>query len=346
MLTIDYISSYCNDATYANSVTEDEMLCGSSGGESIVVKYSKGLSGSWLSSYPEGSIRCKWAKDYDCADADSDATFVVTNGFIDPGHIGLVRCITPDWGDVTAGKYNSIQFVGAIVGLSYNKGLTFHSSQLGFTTPSLGQASQSKTVVNFVASNRPPTILFGDDKETETNRRAMYTLYTEEDTDTYITGIHVMDQVPRTAASLVFLMGLSGTPTVGGAVTQSTGATGTVVSYTTATKTLVVTVTGGTFTVSSTMIAGVGTISANYFGSPSFTINQGGPFSTLRLEIRTYTMSPQRVPLENVLFLGSGTEATVLSGQCLCDFDDCLMCAVVGEQRVEKFQTAKSRVCY
>ena len=323
MLKIVQVHSYCNEATYATSVTEDEMLCGSSGGESVVVEYTKETSGAWLSAYPAGSIRCKWAKGYDCATVDSDATFVVTEGSIDPlwtdGN-GLVRCTTPDWGQMVSGKYNPLQFVGAVVGLSYNKGLTFHSGGDGFTKPS--ENNGEKTVVSFVNSNQPPTILFGDDKVTATNRGAMYTLYTEEDTDTYITGIHVMDQVPRTAASLVFLMGLSGTPTVGGAVTQSTGATGTVVSYTTATKTLVVTVTGGTFTVSSTMIAGVGTISANYFGSPSFTINQGGPFSTLRLEIRTYTMSPQRVPLENVLFLGSGTEATVLSGQCLCDFDD------------------------
>jgi hypothetical protein len=75
-------------------------------------------------------------------------------------------------------------------------GAVFHSTANGEFRPIGASANQAQpfTLVPTLSSNFPPTVLFGQDTIEATELNADYVIVTEEDTDTYLTGIYVLDE--------------------------------------------------------------------------------------------------------------------------------------------------------
>ena len=151
-----------------------------------------------------------------------------------------------------------------LVAVSFNGGTTYHSGLSGTMNKRDGGVSTSN-VVRFQKANVPPYVLFGGD-DVASNLQT-YTIMAEEDTDLYISGIHIIDEDLKTYVAH-----------------EKEGKTG--------------------------RKWGGGKTGSKMVLDRKITVT-----------LRAYVMTPERTPLDNVLFFGEEA-ATTLSGTCTCAHED------------------------
>ena len=151
-----------------------------------------------------------------------------------------------------------------LVAVSFNGGTTYHSGLSGTMSIRDGGASTSN-IVRFQKANVPPYVLFGGD-DVASNLQT-YTIMAEEDTDLYISGIHIIDEDLKTYVAH-----------------EKEGKTG--------------------------RKWGGGKTGLKMVLDRKITVT-----------LRAYVMTPERTPLDNVLFFGEEA-ATTLSGTCTCAHED------------------------
>ena len=121
VVTVTGITEYCNGKTFSNSAALSDMYCGSTGGEQIKVRVTRGEH-LGCRSYPpteSGQIKCKWVRAYTCSSSTNTGNekYKTTTGTRYIKKISFwtgyyVICDTPDWG------FNEVRQCKSIIDLN------------------------------------------------------------------------------------------------------------------------------------------------------------------------------------------------------------------------------------